>query len=323
VFVSPTVVGEAVIVGSCAGSVYALDRKTGEPRWVYDTRADGGRAQFHGEPLVLSNRIVIPSDGVAKGHVYAFDTSSGRLQWKVLFQGGVGTTPLLVGHRIVVVSATGDVAAIDVKSGAVLWRVTPAGTLKTTPFIPSPTHAANRIFIADNTNQIFALDAGSGATSWRKTLSGRPNTTLVVTGKEVLVGTDDGYLHAIAMKSGNVRKRTKLGGIPYGTPLVSGGDLLVLVSSAKSKFVALDALTHAVRWLQESPKEWTTYRPLLAGPSVIVGNEDKDLCAFDRITGQRRWCRPVGEVPRGLGISKDGVLYVGSLSGAVQAFRMK
>jgi outer membrane protein assembly factor BamB len=53
-----------------------------------------------------------------------------------------------------------------------------------------------------------------------------------------------------------------------------------------------------------------------------VGSEEKDLCAFDRTSGEVRWCRSVGQVPRGLGISDDGILYVGSLSGVVQAFRL-
>jgi outer membrane protein assembly factor BamB len=138
----------------------------------------------------------------------------------------------------------------------------------------------------------------------------------------VIVGTADGNLHWINVKSGEVKKRVQLGGMPYGTPVTSESLLFVLVSMGKSRLVALDAATGAVRWEQETPKEWTTYRPLVADSVVIVGDDDKNLCAFDRATGVRRWCRPVGETPRGLGISRDGILYVGSLSGIVQVFRL-
>ena len=62
--------------------------------------------------------------------------------------------------------------------------------------------------------------------------------------------------------------------------------------------------------------------PLVTGSTVIVGSEEKDLCAFNRDDGALRWCRSVGQIPRGLGISADGILYVGSLSGVVQAFRI-
>lgn len=266
---------------------------------------------------------MISSDSDTKGHLYSFDTGSGELVWKVPFEYGVATSPLLIDGRVVVMSSAGDVAAIEAESGKIVWRVTPVGALNPSPFIPSPASAANRIFVADNINQILALDASGGATLWRNTLSGRTNASLVVIGEELIAGTDDGYLHRIDVKSGEVRKRTKLGGIPHGTPVRSDGLLLVLVSrNGKSRLVALDIAGHEVQWEQETRKEWSTYRPLVTGSVVVVGNEDKDLCAFDRATGERRWCRPIGEVPRGLAISQDGTLYVGSLSGVVQAFRI-
>ena len=322
-FVSPTVVGDAVIIGSCAGSLYSLERTTGSPIWLYDTNADGSVGNFHGEPLIHGERLIIPSDSDPKGHLYSFDIASGEMQWKLPFNYGVATTPLLIGDVLAVVSAEGDVAAVEAKSGRVVWRVRPAGTLKPNPFIPSPAYAANRILVADNTNQILALDPASGATLWRKTLSARANTSLVVVGDKVVVGTFDGYLNWIAIKSGDLKKRVQLGGIPHGTPVPSGALLLVLTSTGKSSLVALDAESGKIRWEQQTPKEWTTYRPLVTGSLVIVGNNDKDLCAFDRTSGEPRWCRPVGQTPRGLGISEDGILYVGSLSGVVQAFRVR
>src|ERR1051325_6816973 len=75
------------------------------------------------------------------------------------------------------------------------------------------------------------------------------------------------------------------------------------------------------RWKQETPREWTTYRPLVTGATIVAGTEEKTLCAFDRTSGESRWCRGGGQVPRGLGAGGDGTLYVGSLSGVVQAFR--
>src|SRR5207253_6821138 len=104
-----------VIVGSCAGSLYALDRTTGRPIWFYDTKADGSAAQFHGEPLLIGNRIVIPADSDPKGHVYSFDSVSGDLAWKVAFNHGVGATPLFIDGRVVAVSAEGEVVSLDPK----------------------------------------------------------------------------------------------------------------------------------------------------------------------------------------------------------------
>jgi len=43
------------------------------------------------------------------------------------------------------------------------------------------------------------------------------------------------------------------------------------------------------------------YRPLVTGPNVIAGSEEKNLCAFDRASGNVQWCRSVGQIPPGLG----------------------
>jgi len=323
VFVSPTVVGNAVIFGSCAGTLYALDRMTGTPIWLYDTRTDGSAAQFHGEPLLIGNHVVIPTDSDPKGHIYSFDSASGDLLWKVAFNQGVATTPLLIDGRVVAVSAEGEVVSIDPKNGAVAWQEAPAGALKPLPYVPSPAYAAKRIFVADNTNKLLSLDAATGTTAWHKTLPARTSTALVVVGNTLVLGTDDGYLNWIAIDSGEVKKRIRLeDGRPYGTPIFASPLLFILAAGAKGTLLALDGESGTIEWKQETPKEWTTYRPLVTGSTVIAGSTEKDLCAFDRTSGKVRWCRSVGQIPRGLGISTDGVLYVGSLSGVVQAFRI-
>src|SRR6185369_10268001 len=133
----------------CAGTLYALDRTTGKPLWIYDTSADGAAAQFHGEPLLIGDRIVIPSDADPKGHLYSFDTASGDLLWKLSFPRGVAATPLLIDGRVVAVSAEGKVVAVDPKNGEIVWNEAPAGALKVNLFVPSPAFSAKRIFFAD------------------------------------------------------------------------------------------------------------------------------------------------------------------------------
>jgi len=313
-----------VIAGSCAGSVYALDRTNGAPLWLYDTTADGSPAQFHGELLVLGDHVVIPADSDPKGNLYSFDIASGDLLWKIPFDQGVATTPLLIENRLIAVSAQGEVVAVNPKDGKIIWHAAPAGALKPLPFIPSPAFAAKRILIADNTDRVFALDAATGATLWQKTLAARTNTALTVVGDTLVLGTADGYMNWIAIDSGDMKKRMHLNeGRPYGTPILAPPLLFVLAAGDKGYLLALDAATGTLRWKQETPKEWTTYRPLVSGSTVIVGSTEKNLCAFDRTSGDVQWCRSIGQVPRGLGISNDGILYVGSLSGVVQALRIE
>lgn len=320
-FVSPTVVGDGVAIGSCAGTLYSLRRDTGEPLWLYDAHADGGEPQFHGEPRLLGDALIIPTDAEPNGFVYSFDPRTGDLRWKVPFKGGVATTPLLVGKQLAAVAVDGTVASIDPSTGTVTWKVSPSGPTTALPWVPSPAAAEGRIFFADNRGKVFALDATTGKTIWRRELSGRVNTSLIVVGKTVVAGTSDGALVRVATDTGDTAGLMKLAGHPYGTLISSPPLLFVLVKSEEASVVALDMTTEKIRWQRGTPKEWTTYRPLVVGTTVIVGSEDKDLCAINVSDGSPGWCRAVDGIPRGLGISDDRVLYVGTLAGRVSAYR--
>ncbi len=320
-FISPTVAGDAVVIGSCAGTLYALRRDTGDPLWRYDATADGPGPQFHGEPLLRGGAIIVATDAEANGYVYSFDALTGKVLWKVPFKGGVGTTPLWVGEKLVVAAADGSVAAIDPSTGHVVWRVNPAGTITEQTGLPSPATADGLIFVTDTLGTVFALDGASGRTVWRTSLSRRVNTSLLVVGKTLLGGTMDGYLYRLAARSGEVEEGVKLAGIPYGTLISSPPLLLMLVKGDNANLVALETATGKVRWQRATSKEWTTYRPLVAGANVIVGSEDRDLCVFRLMDGAQHWCHAIGQIPRGLGMSADGILYVGTLAGRVSAYR--
>jgi outer membrane protein assembly factor BamB len=321
VFISPAVVGNAVMIGSCAGTLYALDRTKGTPIWSYDTKADGEAAQFHGELLLIGDTIVVPTNTDGDGNVYAFDVRTGDLRWKATFKFGVATAPLLVSGRVIVAAANGDVAAIEPKTGKIAWKVSPAGPIKQSPNVPSPAAIGDRILVADNTGKMFGLDASSGKTVWTTPLAALPNTSLTVIGKSVVVGTVDNFLNWIEPGSGAITRRTRLTGFGFGTVISAPPLLLVLVKGSTAKLVALDAETGALRWEKETPREWETFRPLVTGSVVIAGNEEKEVCAFNRSDGALRWCRSIGQIPRGLGTAGD-TLYVGTLSGKVQVYRI-
>lgn len=321
-FVSPTVVGEALIIGSCAGSVYALDRNNGDALWLYDSAADGTSAEFHGEPLLIAGGIIVPSDANPTGHLYKFDASNGDLKWKVAFPHGVATTPLrMSGGELIVVSATGTVASIDATDGRVLWRSAPDGSREPIPGLPSPAAAKGRIFVASNSGALFAISGKDGKVLWRKDLGTRANTSLATVGNDVYVGGSDGQLYRLDGATGAMRGTYRLGRMVYGSLLAIDGTLLALVAGDGAQLIAFDTGTGKVRWRQSTAREWTTYRPLVSGSTVIAGDEGKELCAFALEDGARQWCRNIGHIPRGLG-SSDGILYVGTLGGKVLAYRL-
>jgi outer membrane protein assembly factor BamB len=270
---------------------------------------------------VAGTTIIVPADADPSAHLYAFDVVSGEVRWKVPFPQGIATTPILQRDRLIVLSATGTLSAIATATGETIWKGTPAGALAAMPRIPSPAAEGGRVFLGDNAQTFFAVDAADGKTIWKKDVGTRLNTSIVVAGNEVLGGTSAGILHHLSVDSGRTKRTTQLGGLPYGTLISAPPFVLILVKDDKgARLVAYDAAKGQVAWSQRTASEWTTYRPLVNGSAVIVGNEEKEICEFALADGARRRCMSVGGVPRGLGRSADGDLYVGTLSGNVLAF---
>ena len=65
--------------------MHGVDKATGAPRWRYDAARDGGQPEFHGAPLVESDRVILASDDRSSdgvGYVYAIDPANGTVRWK-------------------------------------------------------------------------------------------------------------------------------------------------------------------------------------------------------------------------------------------------
>ena len=236
----------------------------------------------------------------------------------------MGTDPVRLDDRsVVVVTPNASIAAIDARNGKIIWTSTPDDGPTADVRMPSPAAAHGRVYAANTRGHVYAIDSPSGKLLWRRDLGSRVNTSLALAGGGLYAGTIDGYLHEIDPASGAVRARVALGGFGFGTLVPKGSLLLTLVQGDTSELVAFETGTKKVRWRRPTPKEWTTYRPLIAGSSVIVGSEERELCSFALDDGDVQWCRPVPGVPRGLGLSSDGLLYVGTLKGKVLAYRLE
>jgi outer membrane protein assembly factor BamB len=124
VFSTPTVAGELLVAGSCNGRIRALDRKTGQMKWDYDIRKDGEQSQFHGDPLVTDDLVVIGTDGTI-GHVYAFERATGAVQWKYKVEvTGVASDIVRLENQIYFVTIVNDLVCLDLQSGKQKWSFT-------------------------------------------------------------------------------------------------------------------------------------------------------------------------------------------------------
>jgi outer membrane protein assembly factor BamB len=140
------VAGDLVYATTKKGKTYAVDVKTGKPRWSYDA---GGEAS----PAISGSKLFV---GSSDGGLYALDAERGG-DPKWLFPTGAPITasPVVAAGVVYIASGT-TLYAIDANTGAELWRYAAGYTIVTSPVV------VNGVIFIGGTDGFLDAIAGDG-----------------------------------------------------------------------------------------------------------------------------------------------------------------
>lgn len=334
--------GDILFVGSCSGNFYALDRQTGRIRWTYNIRQDGDQTSFHGDPLVTDDLILIGAENGKQGHIYAFERESGKVRWKSLApagaEGNVGVASDLVrrGRQIYAVAQGDELLCLNLDDGRTRWTFTSQYDRQKNILSNSPTLAGDLVLFAGLDGVFYALQADTGQIVWKTDLHSRLATTPLVLPSGVYVGTQDGHLYCLQVKSGAVTRSLAVNGLPDRYIVMTADSLFAVLARARqteggisfqpNDLDAIDSDLHRVQWLQKTPalvprNSWTSSRPYVWKDYIVVGDLAGKLFAFRQKDGSLGWSKQFpSRVVRGLGFTND-LLYVGMQGGMIYALR--
>jgi outer membrane protein assembly factor BamB len=129
---SPTLSGGVLYFGDYSGHIQALSARTGRRLWSSGSGgALLGSGTFYSTAAVMYGRAFL---GNTDGRVYAYDASSGHLDWAVQTGAYVYASPAVanapgLGPTIYVGSYDGTFYALNARSGHVEWRFHPGGRI--------------------------------------------------------------------------------------------------------------------------------------------------------------------------------------------------
>lgn len=238
-----TVAGGTVYVGSADNKLYAIDEKSGQEKWHFETKGI-----VRSIPAVAGGRVFI---GSYDHNVYAVDAATGTLRWKFDAKQAVVSSPLVLGDTVYLGGRSSNLFAFDTATGRIKWKY-----FYWSSWVESSARVRDgKIYIgSSDAQQLFAIDAVTGKRAWNINLDGSVWSSPAVTNEHVFIGVvgvvpyfipHHGGFFAIERATGKVIWRFPMSEIPgsmdsgvASSPAVDNGNGLVMFGGLDGTFYA-------------------------------------------------------------------------------------
>ena len=162
---SPTLKDGVLYFGDYSGHVQAISEQTGRRLWVSSSEgALLGSGTFYSTAAVVYGRVFL---GNTDGRVYAYDASSGRLDWAVQTGAFVYASPAVtnapgLGPTIYLGSYDGTFYALNARSGSIVWKYNAHGRIS-----GSATIVGRTVYFSDlGEHRTYGLGISTGRVSF-------------------------------------------------------------------------------------------------------------------------------------------------------------
>jgi len=247
--------------------------------WQLDVPTGGPAGDFGLSQPVVDGASVI---GVAPSQIIAADLATGRQLWSVdrdygpSVSAAVAVTPK---HRILIYTEGFG----DSPPGA-------SGTPSAGATGPSPAPSGDGF-----DSHAMAIDLDTRQPAWDAVaqLKEVSRTGVTVDGDTAFLGDNAGNIHALAVRTGEVRWTADAGGFLTTSLAVSDGVVIAAVQgdrSTRPHLVAFDGSDGSTLWNDEvGGGAIFASSPAIGGGQVVLGFSDQTVRAYDPSDGSERW----------------------------------
>ena len=230
------VTGGIVMVRSGDGRIAGLNAADGKRVWMYERIAPALVVRSHAGEAIQRG---VAYAGFAAGKLSAIRISDGEILWEAQVSQPRGNTelerisditsdPVVDDEQVCAVSFQGRTACFDTAQGNQLWS-------REISSYTGLMVLSKYLFLSDISGSVISLDKTNGAMEWKNSdLLYRRVTAPCASGKFIVVGDLEGYLHALNLDDGSFAARIKLdGGAIVSAPVPLDDGLLVQTSGGE------------------------------------------------------------------------------------------
>ena len=263
---SPALTEDMVYLGDEDGIFHAVDRTTGQRKWVFETGAE-----IISSPTIDGGNVLF---GSYDNTLYCLDRKTGKPRWQVVTQGYVHCTPAVsegttfiagcdehlrgveiatgqeilnmpIGTYLIASPATREgilyfgtyaatVVAIDWRKKKTVWTYK-AG--RDFPFQSSAAVTDELVIVGGQDKNVHAIDRRTGKRAWIFPTRARVDSSPVVCGERVYVGSSDRNLYILDLASGKQLARHNIGDDVTASPAIGEGSLVIGGDGSNAKVV--------------------------------------------------------------------------------------
>jgi outer membrane protein assembly factor BamB len=234
IYSTPILDAQSLYFAAYDGSIYALNRGTGQLQWEQKT----GSPMIGG--LLLKDGVLYA--GNSDGHVLALHATDGSKTWQQQAGRRVWSTPVDANGLIIVTSMDSEVYAFNPR-GSLVWKSTAASAA----IASSPGVSADRITFGGFDKRFHSIEEATGTRIWVTPAAGNWFWTQgLISGDNLYAGNLDGNVYAYDATSGSLKWHTDLGSPIRSAPVLVGGALVVATKSGMIH--GLDPISGAEKW---------------------------------------------------------------------------
>jgi outer membrane protein assembly factor BamB len=163
---SPTVVDDTVYCGSHGQYVYAVNARSGQELWRFETDGRVGGSVAVDDDTAYA--VAAPPNENDSATVHA--ARNGEQRWKYALDANVGSPPAVVGESVLVGKSSGQLMVLDRKTGREKWQF----DVPDDGWVTSPAIVDGSVFISSQSGTVYRLQSSSTPAT---TSSETPQTT--------------------------------------------------------------------------------------------------------------------------------------------------
>ena len=220
-----------------------------------------------------------------------------REAWSINTHALIEYPPALAGGFAYVVNKFGNAKAVRLSDRKVVWeRVDDPKDSGTPTDVTAPVYHRGRVFFAYVDGRLVAVDARNGKPDWTRDLHSHLESSPLVVGNRLYIGTDKTNVVALRASDGKILWQFNSPGAIKASPSYHAGR--VYVADYEGSMYSLDATTGKPVWRTNTTKvppfgEGGFYSsPAVAFGRVYAARDDGTVFAFDLDTGRVSWSFP-------------------------------